>query len=132
MTDKLFVNLYASIKEIIDKSRSIVHRTINTTMVETYWNIGKLIVENEQKGLGRAEYGEAIIENLSRRLIDEFGKGFTATNLEYMRQFYQVFPNRHALRDQLSWTHYRLLIRVVKPIARERICICCQTEKDIH
>jgi predicted nuclease of restriction endonuclease-like (RecB) superfamily len=119
MNDAVSVDLYASIKEIITNARSSVNRTINTAMVHSYWHIGRLIMENEQQGAERAGYGEAIIENLSRKLTDEFGKGFTATNLKYMRQFYQVFPNSHSLRDQLSWTHYRLLIRVEKPSARE-------------
>ena len=119
MNDVVPADLYVSIKEVIDKARGAVHRAVNNAMVEAYWHIGRLIVENEQKGAERAEYGEETIENLSRKLTAEFGKGFTSTNLKYMRQFYQAFPIGHALRDQLSWTHYRLLIKVGKPSARE-------------
>jgi len=119
MSDLISESLYTSIKEIIEKARAVVNRAVNTTMVDTYWHVGRIIFENEQQGADRAVYGEAIIENLAKKLTSEFGKGFTATNLKYMRQFYSVFPNRHALRDQLSWTHYRLLIRVEKPSVRE-------------
>lgn len=80
-------------------------------MVEAYWNVGKLIVE-AQDGNERAEYGEELLKNLSKELTKEFGKGFTVTNLRYMRQFYIVFQKHHALRDELSWTHYRLLMKI--------------------
>jgi predicted nuclease of restriction endonuclease-like (RecB) superfamily len=87
-------------------------------MVRAYWLVGQAIVEHEQKGKDRADYGERLIESLSERLTVEFGKGFTTTNLKYMRQFYLTFPKSHALRDELSWTHYRLLLKVEKPEAR--------------
>ncbi|MEO1655805.1 MAG: PDDEXK nuclease domain-containing protein, partial [Bacteroidota bacterium] len=92
---------------------------VNFVMVETYWHIGQHIVEEEQRGKYRAEYGKNMIAYLSKQLTQELGKGYTNTNLKYMRQFYEVFPNRHALRDQLSWTHYRSLLRVENPQARE-------------
>jgi predicted nuclease of restriction endonuclease-like (RecB) superfamily len=111
--------LYNSIKKIIEKARSRVHRVVNTAMIDTYWHIGRLIVEDEQKGAQRAKYGDALINELATKLTSEFGKGFTVTNLKYMRQFYQTFSNRHALRDQLSWTHYRILLRVEKGNARQ-------------
>ena len=87
-------------------------------MVEAYWNIGKSIVE-QQDGYEKAEYGSRLIAELSKQMIVDFGKGFTLTNLKYMRQFYLTFPNSHALRDELSWTHYRLLMRVENENARE-------------
>ena len=87
-------------------------------MVEAYWNIGKSIVE-QQDGYEKAEYGSRLIAELSKQMIVDFGKGFTLTNLKYMRQFYLTFPNSHALRDELSWTHYRLLMRVENKNARE-------------
>ena len=80
-------------------------------MVEAYWDIGKSIVE-QQDGYEKAEYGTRLIAELSKQMTIDFGKGFTPTNLKYMRQFYLTFPIRHALRDELSWTHYRLLMRV--------------------
>lgn len=87
-------------------------------MVEAYWNIGKSIVE-QQDGYEKAEYGSRLIAELSKQMIVDFGKGFTLTNLKYMRQFYLTFPNSHALRDELSWTHYRLLMRVENENARQ-------------
>jgi len=95
-------------------------------MVQAYWQVGRLIVESEQGGQKRAAYGETVLDELSRRLTAEFGRGFTATNLRYMRQFYQAFPIHHALRDELpglrpelSWTHYRLLLGVEDDTARD-------------
>jgi len=86
-------------------------------MVEAYWLIGKQIVE-AQAGNERAEYGTQLLKYLSEQLTHDFGKGFTATNLTYMRQFYLAFPIRHALRDKLGWTHYRLIMKVFDEDAR--------------
>ena len=80
-------------------------------MVEAYWQIGKSIVE-EQNGEERAEYGTGLLKELSNQMTRDFGKGFTVANLKNMRQFYLTFPNSYALRSELSWTHYRLLMRV--------------------
>ena len=110
--------LYDSIREILLSARHRVYSAANAEMVQAYWNIGRCIVEYEQAGNVRAEYGKAVMQKLSKRLTAEFGKGFTETNLKYMRLFYQAFPIRHALRDELSWTHYRMLIKVENPDAR--------------
>jgi len=88
-------------------------------MVKTYWNVGRLIVEEEQKGKSRAEYGKSIVENLSVRLTKDFGKGFDMTNIWNMRKFYLTFPILDAVRQELTWTHYRLLIRVENEKARK-------------
>jgi len=88
-------------------------------MVKAYWNVGKYIVEYEQKGELRAEYGKNTIKELSARLIVEYGNGFTISNLKYMRQFYLCFPIGHAVRDQLSWTHYRAILKVQNEKARQ-------------
>ncbi|MFI3263165.1 MAG: PDDEXK nuclease domain-containing protein [Rikenellaceae bacterium] len=101
------------------KARGSVQRSINFAMVQSYWSIGKLIVEDEQKGEKRAEYGKAVLKELSEQLTKEFGKGFDASNLRNMRMFYLVFPNCDALRHELSWTHYRYLLRVESNKARE-------------
>ncbi len=87
-------------------------------MVTAYWNIGRLIVEDEQQGNARAEYGSAVLEELSIKLTEEFGKGFTTANLRNMRQFYLCFQNCYTLRSELTWSHYRLLIRVQDEQAR--------------
>ncbi len=110
--------LYDEVRHIIDEGRNTVYRAANAAMVHSYWQIGKLIVEEEQKGKERAKYGTELIRNLASRLSSDYGKGFTETNLKYMRQFYNHFGNRHALRDDLSWTHYRLLLKVEKEVAR--------------
>jgi predicted nuclease of restriction endonuclease-like (RecB) superfamily len=113
------VALYESIRQIIEEARNTVYRAANFAMVQAYWRIGKLIVEGEQSGKGRAEYGEELIKQLAKRLTTEYGKGFTETNLKYMRQFYSTFKKSHALRGELGWTHYRLLLRVEREDARK-------------
>lgn len=110
--------LYNAVAEILRTARSNAYRAVNFTMVEAYWNVGRMIVEEEQQGKERAEYGAFLIRDLSFRLTEEFGKGFDERELRRMRQFYQLFSIRGALRPELAWTHYRLLIRIVKQDAR--------------
>ena len=102
-------SLFQSVKEIIRQSREKVFRIANSTLLLTYWQIGKLIVEDEQQGKERAEYGKYTLRNLSQKLSLEFGKGFDYTNLSNMRKFYTAFPIVDTLSQQLSWSHYRLL-----------------------
>jgi len=111
--------LYGQIKEVIEEARNRVYRTANFAMVQAYWHTGRLIVEEEQKGRERAEYGRELIKQLSEKLTCEYGKGFNSSNLWYMRQFYSTFENLHAVRGELSWTHYRLLLKVDKEEARQ-------------
>ena len=111
-------SLYEFSRELIISSRKIVYQIANFKMVETYWKIGEKIVE-EQGGIERAKYGNELIGSLSQKLTTEFGKGFTVRNLWAMRQFYILFPILHAVRAELSWTHYRSLIRVENSKARE-------------
>jgi len=115
MSDKLEKqnsNFYQNIKTILQTARDTAYKQVNFIMVEAYWNIGKKIVEQEQNGEERASYGQYLIKELSKKLTNDFGKGFNTTNLKMMRQFYKTFPNSHTLCDQLSWSHYRLLIRL--------------------
>ncbi|MBN2014394.1 MAG: DUF1016 family protein [Candidatus Altiarchaeota archaeon] len=116
--DQRIDETYANIRSILETARTKAYRTINQTMTEAYWNIGKIIVKEEQKGKKRAEYGKKLIKELANRLTNDYGKGFTETNLRYMRQFYLTQPKHHALSDELTWTHHRLLLRVEKPAAR--------------
>ncbi len=109
---------YKSIKSILEEAKNKAYRAVNSVMVAAYWEVGKVIVENEQKGRKRAGYGTALLKEISGRLTEDFGKGFTETNLKYMRQFYLSFPKSHALRDELSWTHFRILLKVEDPDAR--------------
>ena len=108
---------YQQIKHILLEARNKVYQTANFAMVEAYWNIGKSIVE-QQGGEEKAEYGVRLIAELSKQMSTDFGKGFTVANLKNMRQFYLTFPKSYALRSELSWTHYRLLMRVENKNAR--------------
>lgn len=112
-------SLYQRISEILDNTRKKVYYTINFEMVQVYWNIGREIVEEEQKGQSRADYGKQLIHRLSEKLTVKYGTGFETTNLWYMRQFYNIFRNLHALRGELTWTHYRILLKVSSDKARE-------------
>jgi predicted nuclease of restriction endonuclease-like (RecB) superfamily len=110
--------LYQQIRDVLTQARSRAWQAVNFEMVTCYWEIGRLIVEEEQRGAARADYGARLIAEISKRLTAEFGKGFDRTNLQYMRSVFLNFPIRDALRRELSWTHYRLLLRVEKPEAR--------------
>ncbi len=111
--------LFERVREILDAARSNVARSVNTEMVRAYLQIGQAIVEDEQQGEERAGYGERIIQSLSARLKAEGLKGFGRRNLAWMREFYLKFQNLHALRAELSWTHYGLLLKVESDAARE-------------
>jgi hypothetical protein len=142
-------SLYREVRSVLEQARASAYRAVNSAMVHAYWDIGRLIVVHEQGGKRRAAYGEAVLEDLSSRLTAGFGRGFDMRNLGYMRQFYLAFPIRNALRSEsasrpnrnalradsvtphaagdespalrpeLSWTHYRLLLAVADPPARE-------------
>lgn len=104
--------IYQEIESVIVQSRKIVSRKINSTIILMYWEIGKLIVEYEQKGELKSVYGEKTLEALSKKLTLTFSKGFDESNLRNMRAFYICFQIRDTLRHELSWSHYRLLIRL--------------------
>lgn len=110
-------NLAIKIERIIRESRQAAYRAVNFTMVIAYWNIGKVIVEDELHW-ERAEYGKSILKNISKRLTKEFGKGFDERELRKMCQFYRYFDIRDSLRPELSWTHYRSLLRIENKDAR--------------
>jgi predicted nuclease of restriction endonuclease-like (RecB) superfamily len=122
---------FQSVKIILEQARQSAYRAVNFAMVTAYWEVGRLIVEEEQQGKDRAEYGRALITELSKQLTKDFGKGFTARNLRNMRAFYLAFPiwhavraksesgeKGHAVRTELSWTHYRLLLKAKNKKAR--------------
>ena len=108
-----------NIRQIISQARSKTYRAVNYIMVETYWNIGKMIVEEEQNGKERAEYGKYLITELSKKLTDEFGRGFSEQNLWTIRQFYMTFPILQTLSRELTWSHYSLIIRIESPQKRD-------------
>jgi len=107
--------LYHSIAKIIVDSKSSLYRTTNTILLNMYWEIGKLIVQDEQNGEKRAGYGKQILKNLANQLSLEFGKGFDERNLNNMRAFFSAFPIWNAVRTELSWTHYRIISRIDNP-----------------
>ncbi len=107
-------NFYQEIKELLYSAKNRVYQTINTTMTQTYYQIGKRIVEEEQGGEIRAEYGKSLLKLLSVQLINEFGKGFSVDNLENMRRFYLAFQKSETVsrKFELSWSHYIFLTRI--------------------
>lgn len=110
--------LLAEIGDVVQQARGAVRQAIDTSIVQCYWHIGRLIVEHEQKGQARAEYGKQQLQYLSEQLRSRYGRGFDVGNLRNMRQFYQTFPIHDAVRSELGWTHYRALMRVDNPQAR--------------
>lgn len=122
-------SLYQAISDIVDDARNTVYRATNQAMVKAYWEIGRVIVEEEQHGERRAEYGKALIVGISTRLIQNFGRGFSERNLEQMRRFFLEFGNLQAvpaksqipqtLSAELSWSHYCLLMRIKNKNARD-------------
>ena len=111
-------NLYSCIRSILDKARKRAYSAVNFAMVESYWKIGQSIVEHEQHGETRADYGTGLLKELAVRLSKDFGKGFDESNLRYMRLFYRCFPICDTLRHELTWSHYRRLISVENEQAR--------------
>ena len=111
-------NFYKNIKEIINESRKHVVTYVNKTMLFTYWKIGKKIVE-EQGGNSKSKYGDKLISELSKQMTFDFGKGFDERNLRKIRQFYLMYPIWDSVRPELSWTHYRTLIRIEEKHIRE-------------
>ncbi len=165
LNSDLSSDLFSRVVSILEGARSNVARSVNSNMVLAYWLIGREIVQEIQGGDQRAEYGKQIVENLSIRLTEKYGKGFSTTNLWYFRQFYQVYADRikiphppggeletggkvhpaggescQGFSPQLSWSHYRALMRVVSPDSRafyEEEAVECgwtkiQLERQIH
>ena len=114
----LDMTFYKEVSDVIIHSRKHIVNVINFDLVLTNWQIGRKIDE-KQKSLPRAEYGEKLVKELSIQMTKDFGKGYTEANLRYMRMFYKTFQIRHTLCDKLSWSHYRLLITVKNNEARE-------------
>lgn len=114
--------LSQKISDLLENARKKVLQTVNSTMVYTYFEIGKMIIEEEQNGYERAKYGALILKQTSKELTDKFGKGFSLTNLKQMRQFYLVYSKGQTLSDQLefrlSWSHYVKLIQISDPLER--------------
>ncbi len=116
---KEFTILIGQLRQLVRSSRDQALKTVDVIQARTYWEIGHHIVEFEQQGQERAAYGSRLLSSLAQTLTAEFGRGFDASNLRNMRLFYQAFPKCDALRHELNWTHYRILLRVDDECARE-------------
>lgn len=115
-------NFLSDAVAIVEKGRQTAYASVNQAMVATYWQLGRHIVENEQGGAERAEYGRELIAKLAAELTAKFGKGYTARNLRNFRQFYLIFPQQeiwHTRVPNLTWSHFRHLLRVENDVARE-------------
>lgn len=122
-------NLYGQIAELIQSARKQVATQVNTALLVTYWNVGRIIVEDEQKSEFRAEYGKQVLKELSKRLTKDFGKGFSRPNLHWMRELYIKYPICQTLSNKLSWSHYCELLTISDDDKRsfyEQECINAQ------
>lgn len=111
--------LLSDVRKIIDNARANAVRSVDFSRVQMYWNLGRRIFEEEQHGKERADYGAYLIKLLAKDLENEYGSGFGIRQLEQSRQFYRTYPIANALRSQLNWTQYRLLIQIDDPAKRE-------------
>ena len=111
-------SFFEDVRAILAEARTKAYASVNFFMVDAYWRIGGRIVQEQQQGKERAEYGSFLIKELAERLTTEFGKGFDEREVRKIRQFYLMFPIRDSLRPELSWTHYRQLLRVENAQAR--------------
>lgn len=120
MNENVNPTLFNAIAKIVVEAKIAAYRNANTILLRMYWEIGNLIVEDEQQGETRAQYGKAVLKNLATQLTEEFGKGFDERNLNNIRRFYIAFPIWNAVRTELSWTHYRIISRVNGRNLREK------------
>lgn len=112
-------SLIGEIKQIINDARAHAIRSVDFCRVQMYWAIGQRIVEKEQQGKERADYGTYLIKRLAQEIEPEYGSGFGERQLKFCRQFYKTYPKGNALRSQLNWSQYRMLIQISDPDKRE-------------
>jgi predicted nuclease of restriction endonuclease-like (RecB) superfamily len=110
--------MIAQIRDIMNNARKNIATHVNNEQLITYWNIGRVIVEHEQDNEKRAEYGKATLKQISRQLTKEFGRGFSVSNLQFMRRFYQTYQIQQTLSGKLSWSHYCELLIISDPDRR--------------
>lgn len=120
--------LKKEIGDLLKTGRQQAARQVNTILVHTYWQIGRYIVEFEQKGQDRAAYGEHLLESLAKDLCAEYGKGFSRSNLSYMRQLFLVFPKRETLSHKLTWSHYFEILKSDDSLERSFYLKQCEKE----
>ena len=121
--------LIDSIGTILKEARSRIATAVNTTLVQTYWNIGRYIVEFEQNGSERAEYGSNLLNRLSADLSHQYGKGFSRSNILYMRKFYICFPNSETVSHVLSWSHYFEILKSDDPLEISFYAKACESQR---
>jgi predicted nuclease of restriction endonuclease-like (RecB) superfamily len=119
MKSMVSTKLYSEICFILEEAKASAARAINFEMVKAYWVIGKMIVMEEQKGKKRANYGEGLMNDLSKRLKNDYGRGFSVSNIKNMRQFYLFFVKFQTVSEKLSWSHYQLLTKVENSKSRQ-------------
>ena len=124
-----YSNLVESIGSLLTSARARIASSVNTVLVQTYWNIGKYIVEYEQKGAERAVYGSNLLERLSTDLTNRYGKGFSRSNILYMRKFYVCFPNSETVSHVLSWSHYFEILKSDDPLEISFYTKECEVQK---
>ena len=107
-------SLYNEVREIIASARQNATRSVDFCRVQMYWNIGKRILETEQEGKERAEYGSYLLKNLAKKLEPEYGTGFSYRQLQFCRQFYRMYPIANALRSQFNWTQIETVRRLAE------------------
>ena len=106
LVNNLHADVYANIKTLMENARTDVAKQVNNILVKTYWEIGRIIVEDEQGHSDRAGYGKTLLKDLSKMLTKEFGRGFSVSNLQFMRRFYQEYEIQQTMSVKLSWSHY--------------------------
>ncbi len=125
-TNSSYHSLVGDIGRLLEQGRSQAVKQVNTILVDTYWQVGKSIVEFEQAGTLKAEYGKELLVNLSKDLKNKYGKGFSRSNLQYMRLLYVHYPKRQTLSGKLSWSHYVELLSISDDAGRafyEKQCL---------
>lgn len=108
----IYTDIYNSIKILMENARKDVAKQVNSILVRTYWEIGRIIIEEEQKRSDRAEYGKQLLIELSKKLSKEYGKGFSRSNLQNMRNFYLLYPICQTVSGKLTWSHYCELLSI--------------------
>ena len=124
-----YADLVGAIGNLLERAREKIATTANTTLVNTYWNTGRYIVEYEQHGADRAKYGENLIGRLSKDLTRSFGRGFSKTNVVYMRKLYLTFRKGETLSHFLTWSHYMLILKSADGLEIEFYCKECERSR---
>ncbi len=127
-----YTKLIEDIGVLLRESREHISLSVNTVLVKTYWLVGRHIVEFEQGGKEKAEYGSFLFEKLSKDLTKRYGRGFSRANLLYMRKIYLIFPKSETLSNVLSWSHYFEILRLDNKLEITFYLKQCEKEKQLN